>query len=62
MTIAADPRAKMPGGTQKAGVRCVCVLSGGISRAELAEAGAAEVHDGPADLLAAFPGGLLGAR
>ncbi|MBV9208918.1 MAG: HAD family hydrolase [Actinobacteria bacterium] len=47
---------------QKAGVRCVCLLSGGISRAELAEAGAAEVYDGPADLLACFPGGLLGSR
>ncbi len=46
---------------QQAGVRCVGLLSGGIGRDELLEAGAAEVYDNPADLLARFPGGLLGA-
>ena len=45
---------------QKAGVRCVGFLCGGISGDELLEAGAAEIYDGPADLLARFPGRLLG--
>lgn len=45
---------------QKAGVRCVGFLCGGISCGELLEAGAAEIYDGPADLLARFPGRLLG--
>jgi phosphoglycolate phosphatase-like HAD superfamily hydrolase len=45
---------------EKAGVSCVGLLSGGISRGELLEAGAAEVYDGPAGLLAALPGSLLG--
>ena len=44
---------------QKAGVRCVGFLCGGISRDELLAAGAAEIYDGPADLLARFPGRLL---
>jgi HAD superfamily hydrolase (TIGR01509 family) len=44
---------------RKAGVRCVCFLSGGIGRDELSAAGAAQVYDGPADLLARFPAGLL---
>jgi len=35
----------------RAGVRCLAVLTGGWSRAELAEAGAAAVYDDPADLL-----------
>ena len=39
----------------------VAMLSGGIGRGELLEAGAAEVYDNPADLLARFPAGLLGA-
>ncbi len=48
---------------QKAGVPCIGLLSGGISRDELTEAGAAEVYPGPADLLAALRGSLLaGAR
>jgi HAD superfamily hydrolase (TIGR01509 family) len=42
----------------KAGVRCVCFRTGGIGPDELREAGAAEVYDGPADLLACFPGAL----
>jgi HAD superfamily hydrolase (TIGR01509 family) len=45
---------------RKAGVRCVCLLSGGISRGELADAGANDVYDDPADLLSHFPGALIG--
>ena len=45
---------------RKASVRCIGVLSGGFSRDELTEAGAAEVYPGPADLLAALPQSLLG--
>jgi HAD superfamily hydrolase (TIGR01509 family) len=48
--------------SQKAGVRCVGFLSGGISRDELLEAGAAQIYDGPADLLDHFPDALLGRR
>jgi HAD superfamily hydrolase (TIGR01509 family) len=47
---------------QKAGVRCVCLLSGGISRAELTDAGATDIYDDPADLLAHFPAALTGPR
>lgn len=36
---------------QKAGLPCVALLCGGISAAELREAGAAAVYDDPADLL-----------
>jgi HAD superfamily hydrolase (TIGR01509 family) len=46
----------------KVGLPCIGLLSGGISRAELLEAGAADVYDGPADLLAALPDSLLGRR
>jgi HAD superfamily hydrolase (TIGR01509 family) len=46
----------------KAGVACIGLLSGGISREELAGAGAAEVYEGPAELLAALPDSLLGRR
>ena len=45
---------------QKAGVWCIGVLSGGVSRDELTSAGAAEVYRDPGDLLAALPGSLLG--
>ena len=45
---------------QKAEVPCIGLLSGGISRDELVAAGAAEVYPGPADLLAALRGSLLG--
>ncbi len=45
---------------RKAGVRCIGLLSGGIGRDELTEAGAAQVYDGPADLLGEFPGAILG--
>jgi HAD superfamily hydrolase (TIGR01509 family) len=44
---------------QKAGVRCIGLLSGGISRGELIDAGAAEVYAGPDDLLAGFDSSLL---
>ncbi|WP_256070154.1 HAD family hydrolase [Streptomyces sp. DvalAA-14] len=43
----------------RAGVRCVGLLSGGVSREELTGAGAAEVYQGPADLLAHLDGSLL---
>ena len=46
---------------QKAGVPCIGLLSGGGSRDELTEAGAAAVFDGPADLLEEFPDRLTGA-
>ncbi|HYX60662.1 MAG TPA: HAD-IA family hydrolase, partial [Streptosporangiaceae bacterium] len=45
---------------QKAGVPCIGLLSGGISRDELSAAGAVEVYPGPADLLAALHSSLLG--
>ncbi|MFF7216738.1 HAD family hydrolase [Streptomyces sp. NPDC008238] len=40
----------------KAGVPCVAVLSGGISRAELEEAGAAAVYGDPRDMLTSLDG------
>jgi HAD superfamily hydrolase (TIGR01509 family) len=40
---------------QKAGVACIGLLTGGSSRAELMDAGAVTVYDGPADLLEQFP-------
>jgi HAD superfamily hydrolase (TIGR01509 family) len=46
----------------KAGVPCIGLLSGGISRGELLEAGAVEVYDGPAELLDALPESVLGGR
>jgi len=46
--------------SRKAGVRCIALLSGGIGRQELADAGAAEIYAGPGELLAALPGSLLG--
>ena len=44
---------------KKAGVPCIGLLSGGISRDELTAAGAVEVWPGPADLLAALGDSLL---
>ncbi len=44
---------------QKAGVPCIGLLSGGVSRDELTSAGAAEVYPGPDDLLAALGDSLL---
>jgi phosphoglycolate phosphatase-like HAD superfamily hydrolase len=46
--------------SQKAGVPCIGLLSGGIGRDELADAGVAQIYAGPADLLAALPDSLLG--
>ena len=45
---------------RRAGVSCVGVLTGGISEAELRDAGAARVYPGAAELLADFPASLLG--
>jgi HAD superfamily hydrolase (TIGR01509 family) len=44
---------------QRAGVACVGVLSGGISQAELLEAGAVRVYRDTAEILASFPASLL---
>jgi HAD superfamily hydrolase (TIGR01509 family) len=46
--------------SQEAGVPCIGLLSGGISREELAAAGAAQIYAGPADLLARLPESLIG--
>ena len=43
----------------EAGVSCIGLLSGGVGRAELLDAGAAEVFDGPAELLGALPRSIL---
>ncbi|MFF9869551.1 HAD family hydrolase [Streptomyces sp. NPDC013953] len=48
----------MQAGT-RAGVTCVGLLCGGIPRADLTEAGAAVIHDDPADLLAHLDDGPL---
>ncbi|GGS43117.1 HAD family hydrolase [Streptomyces griseoviridis] len=45
---------------RRAGVRCVGVLSGGIPRADLVEAGADAVYDDPAALLEGLAGSPLG--
>lgn len=44
----------------KAGVPCIGLLVGGISEAELRDAGVSEVYDDPADLLQRFDESLLG--
>ncbi|WP_328540534.1 HAD family hydrolase [Streptomyces sp. NBC_00344] len=44
---------------QRSGVRCLGVLSGGIARQELLDAGAEQVYQGPADLLAQIDDSLL---
>ena len=46
--------------SQKAGVPCIGLLSGGISRDELTTAGATQVYSGPAELLASLSHSLLG--
>ena len=43
-----------------AGLPCIALTCGGISRAELVEAGADEVYDDPADLLARLEDSLVG--
>jgi phosphoglycolate phosphatase-like HAD superfamily hydrolase len=45
---------------RKAGVPCIGLLSGGISRDELMAAGAVEVYPGPAELLAGIHASPLG--
>ena len=45
---------------RRAGLPCLAVTSGGISEAELRDAGAAEVYADPADLLDRFASSLLG--
>lgn len=45
---------------KQAGIPCIVVLCGGISEAELREAGADEVYDDPADLLEHLEDSLLG--
>ena len=45
---------------RKAGIACIGVLCGGISEAELREAGVDEVYDGPGDLLERLDESLLG--
>jgi len=44
---------------ERAGIRFVGVLSGGVSEAELREAGAVEVYRDAAELLAHFEGSVL---
>lgn len=46
--------------SRKAGVPCIGLLSGGICREELANAGAAQIYAGPGDLLARLPDSLIG--
>jgi HAD superfamily hydrolase (TIGR01509 family) len=46
--------------SRKAGVPCIGLLSGGICREELADAGAAEIYPGPGDLLTRLPDSLIG--
>jgi HAD superfamily hydrolase (TIGR01509 family) len=43
----------------RAGVPCIGMLSGGWSRAELEQAGAVEVYEGPAELLGKLDGSVL---
>ncbi|PJE98013.1 HAD family hydrolase [Streptomyces carminius] len=45
---------------ERAGVPCLGVLSGGLTRQELLDAGAVEVYENPADLLARLDDSLLG--
>lgn len=45
---------------QKAGVPCIGLLSGGIGREDLVNAGAAEIYGDPQDLLVSFRESLLG--
>lgn len=45
---------------QKAGLTCIALLTGGIGRDELREAGAVEIYAGPAELLNSLPDSLIG--
>lgn len=44
----------------RCGVRCIGLLTGGVSRAELSEAGAVAVYEDPADLLDNLDGSPIG--
>lgn len=63
-----DPRATVVVGdtvwdvesARRADLPCIALTCGGISRQELTDAGADEVYDDPADLLARFEKSLLG--
>lgn len=44
---------------KKAGLACIALLTGGIGRDELREAGAAEVYEGPAQLLESLQDSLI---
>jgi HAD superfamily hydrolase (TIGR01509 family) len=46
--------------SQKAGVPCIGLLSGGIGREELLHAGAAQIYADPQELLVSFDDSLLG--
>jgi HAD superfamily hydrolase (TIGR01509 family) len=46
--------------SRKAGVPCIGLLSGGIGREELADAGAAQIYAGPGELLARLSDSLIG--
>jgi HAD superfamily hydrolase (TIGR01509 family) len=50
------------GSATRAGLPCIGLTCGGISAQELREAGAAEVYDDPADLLARLDGSVLSQR
>lgn len=45
---------------RRAGLPCVAVLTGGVGRDELREAGAVEIHESPADLLAHLDDSVVG--
>jgi phosphoglycolate phosphatase-like HAD superfamily hydrolase len=44
---------------ERAGIRCIGLLCGGIAEEQLRGAGAAEVYGDPAALLAGLPGSLI---
>lgn len=46
---------------RRAGMDCVCVLSGGVAEADLVQAGAVAIYDSVADLLRDFDNSPLGA-
>ena len=46
--------------SRKAGVPCIGLLSGGIGREELADAGTAQIYAGPGELLARLSDSLIG--
>ncbi len=44
---------------KKVGLACIALRTGGIGNDELREAGAAEIYDGPAELLTSLPDSLI---